>query len=208
MFCPICKTEYPEGFVTCADCGVSLVASVAEEIVEDDPPEVVWRGGDPVAFSRVIGLLREAGILHHVLATSDHLVFELGMPRPFYKVMVLRSDLASARTLVGPISDSLPFALSKNPEAFADEPHDQAGTPMETPGAACRDLSEQEATLEIWAGDDADFVGGLRNSLLANDIVCRTVSEPTGRLHVFVGPRDESRAREIIREIVEGVPPG
>lgn len=28
MFCPECETEYREGFTTCADCGVALVAEL------------------------------------------------------------------------------------------------------------------------------------------------------------------------------------
>ena len=31
MFCPICKAEYREGFVTCADCSVSLVAQLPQK---------------------------------------------------------------------------------------------------------------------------------------------------------------------------------
>ena len=31
MFCPLCKAEYREGFDTCADCSVSLVAELPRE---------------------------------------------------------------------------------------------------------------------------------------------------------------------------------
>jgi hypothetical protein len=31
MFCPQCRTEYREGFYTCADCGVSLVSELPPE---------------------------------------------------------------------------------------------------------------------------------------------------------------------------------
>jgi hypothetical protein len=31
MFCPQCKTEYREGFTTCSDCGVDLVAALPPE---------------------------------------------------------------------------------------------------------------------------------------------------------------------------------
>jgi hypothetical protein len=30
MFCPLCKTEYREGFYTCADCSVPLVAELPQ----------------------------------------------------------------------------------------------------------------------------------------------------------------------------------
>ena len=28
MFCPVCKTEYREGFMRCSDCGAALVATL------------------------------------------------------------------------------------------------------------------------------------------------------------------------------------
>jgi len=31
MFCPKCKTEYREGFYTCADCGTDLVDQLPQE---------------------------------------------------------------------------------------------------------------------------------------------------------------------------------
>ena len=111
MFCPLCKAEYREGIVRCLDCGVGLV--VALEEVGEDPPEVVWRGGDPVAFSRVLDALSNAGIEYHVSSIHNHLAFELGMPRPFYEVRVTRSRLGEALALAGPIVDPLPLAPLK-----------------------------------------------------------------------------------------------
>lgn len=35
MFCPSCRDEYREGFLTCADCGVALV----EELPPEPEPE-------------------------------------------------------------------------------------------------------------------------------------------------------------------------
>lgn len=31
MFCPVCKTEYREGFLSCADCSVPLVSFLADD---------------------------------------------------------------------------------------------------------------------------------------------------------------------------------
>jgi len=59
---------------------------------------------DPVAVSEVIAILREAGVQHHVQATNDHMVFELGMPRPKYAVRVFASDKEKARELLGEVT--------------------------------------------------------------------------------------------------------
>lgn len=37
MFCPLCKTEYREGFYTCADCSVPLVPEI--HLTEEQQPK-------------------------------------------------------------------------------------------------------------------------------------------------------------------------
>lgn len=58
MICPLCKTEYREGFYTCADCSVSLVPGIAE--VESDlksaSHEIEYYGGDFVEVFRTYDL--------------------------------------------------------------------------------------------------------------------------------------------------------
>ena len=47
MFCPVCKTEYREGFKTCSDCLVELV----DELPLSDSPKsfsVLWSGESTV----------------------------------------------------------------------------------------------------------------------------------------------------------------
>jgi hypothetical protein len=39
MICPKCKSEYREGFVRCADCGVELVADLDSEDITDETSE-------------------------------------------------------------------------------------------------------------------------------------------------------------------------
>ncbi len=134
MFCPVCKAQYREGFTHCSDCHVALVASL-ETLQGEDPPEMVWRGSDPVAFSRVLDALAEAQITYYVKSTHDHLAFELGMPRPFYEVMVSRSRLEHASPLVASIGDSPAFARSRDPRSSGEcEPdRDAEEAPEETP---------------------------------------------------------------------------
>ena len=123
MFCPVCHAEYREGLTRCADCDIDLVATLPVA-PEDDAPELIWRGSDPVAFSRVLDVLSDAGIPSDVQAKHDHLAFELGMPRPFYEVRVPRSKVQEALSLVSPIGDLLPLAPHTHGPSSdaADEP--------------------------------------------------------------------------------------
>ncbi len=64
MFCPICKAEYHEGFVTCADCSVPLVAQLPQN--EDQRQGSETPGG---AFE---GEVKYAGDLAEVFQTLDY----------------------------------------------------------------------------------------------------------------------------------------
>jgi hypothetical protein len=64
----------------------------------------------------------------------------------------------------------------------------------------------EDATVEIWEGEQPEMGELLAVALGENRIYSRVAD--TGREYrLFVLPGDESRAREIVREVVEGVPP-
>jgi hypothetical protein len=65
----------------------------------------------------------------------------------------------------------------------------------------------EDATLEIWSGNRKDWGSTIEMSLKENRINFRTESQGNEPTRIFVMPEDEMRAREIVREIVEGVPP-
>jgi hypothetical protein len=69
-----------------------------------------------------------------------------------------------------------------------------------------QDWASEDAKAEVWSGDSAELAEMLGNSLRENRIHSRHVE--TGGKHVlFVLRVGEARAREIVREVVEGVPP-
>jgi len=136
MFCPVCKAEYREGFTHCPDCGADLVAALeAGTRPPDDPLEIVWRGSDPVAVSRVQDVLGDAGLEFQVKSTHDHYAFDLGMPRPFYEVFVRQSDYEKALLLVAPILDTLPLARHHGPLP-ENEPEEPEGSGTDTSESA------------------------------------------------------------------------
>ncbi len=63
MFCPSCRTEYREGYTTCTDCQVPLVAALPPS---DEAPEadldVAFETTDPTAVAAAEEMLTEAGI--------------------------------------------------------------------------------------------------------------------------------------------------
>lgn len=205
-YCPVCDAEYTAEHISCSTCGVLLVPEEKRGRPLDDKErkeriEMVWKGGDPVAVSQAIGALREAGIRHHVKATNDHLVFELGIPRPKYEIRVFQSDAEKARSLLGGIQESLPFAVGgETPTEPASEPKGAQERPAEK-------WKPAQATVEVWSGNDAALTQVLEDCLRENDIGVRRTGMEPGTLRLFVLPSDADAAREIIREVREGTPP-
>jgi hypothetical protein len=64
----------------------------------------------------------------------------------------------------------------------------------------------EDATVEIWSGDQTELGEMIAASLQENQIHSRP-SNSTSNCALFVLPGDEVRAREIVREIVEGILP-
>ncbi len=186
---------------------MELVNSLEKEKSADSALELVWRGSDPVAFSRVISTLQAAGIPHHSKSTHDHLVFGLGIPRPRYEVRVLQSDSAMARDLVTPIGETLPFETEKSLQLLQNQseipPVAGGGQPIPSPGK----WEPRRATVEVWSGHDPGLAKVLQDCLAENTIGVRVEGKSPGRLRLFVRPEEAPTAREIIREVVQGTPP-
>jgi hypothetical protein len=62
-----------------------------------------------------------------------------------------------------------------------------------------------EATAEVWSGDDADTKDMLVASLRENGIGSEVSGN--GEFQIRAMPSAEPRAREIIREVIEATPP-
>lgn len=205
-YCPICDAAYSGGHTHCSICGVELVSEELrgrplDERQRNEGIELVWRGGDPGAVSDVIHTLREAGIRHHVQPTNDHLVFELGMPRPKYVVRTFASDATKAKELLAGIYDSSPFvSMEASALALADEPFEEQSVRR-------HDWNAAAATLEVWRGEDAALAQLLEDCLRENGIGVRREGTPPGVLRLTVMALDEQPAREIVREVREASPP-
>ena len=206
-YCPVCDTQNSDSHDRCSVCGVELVPEslrgrLLNEKERKEPIELIWKGGDPVAVSQAIAALREAGIRHHVKATNDHFVFELGIPRPKYELRVFASDAGAARQLLAGITESLPFALGETAD-LGDASEAKATEDKRQRTYAWKPAA---ATVAIWEGEDAALAQVLEDSLRENQIGFRREGCEPGPLRLFVMPADAASAREILREITEASP--
>jgi hypothetical protein len=128
---------------------------------------------------------------------------------------VLESDSDRAKELLKIEGD---FANADDPDDEAQQ-DDSAGSEYAIRAASSPPAEEvrnnsyfdpwfpEDATQEIWSRDAGDDISdGIAMALKENFIHCRLDGDPANR-KAFVLPDDEARAREIVRQIIEGAPP-
>jgi hypothetical protein len=82
-------------------------------------------------------------------------------------------------------------------------PEDIPGPPAAGESA---DWFPEDATVNVWSADSPEQSEFLVAALHENGINCR-LDERGTRTRLYVLPNDAARAREIVREVVEGEPP-
>ncbi len=209
MFCPLCKAEYREGFYRCADCDVDLVNSLPQPPAEEAPVEslrLLWRGQDPVLFTAVVSALNDAQIAHHDRTTQDNQglsssSFPAVYSAPGFEIRVFRSDLEDAQRVLGDVLQALLAGADSTPApegALEDEDVLAAGT--------SNDWNPEEATAEVWSGNDRTMAQFVADTFRENSIASRTLEESGAAARILVRAQDQGRAREIIRQIAAGLP--
>jgi hypothetical protein len=221
MFCPECKAEYRPGFTHCADCDVNLVANLPEakpgnsdwsnlqgdrsNLQEFSNLQEIWTGDDQQSCVATCLTLREAGIPYEVaqhntqFLKEDERHFKIAVPASFYK---------QAKELAG--RDTADFSDDPEDQAIMELPDDGVVASTDATldeGRYSADWYSEDATVEVSSTSNTERSSMIISSLRENFIRCRESSSPDGLKQIFVLPEDESRAREIVREIEEGSPP-
>lgn len=231
MFCPQCKVEYRSGFTHCTDCDVDLVHELPKTALElrvpvqpgdpnEDPFCSFWKGEDPRVHAELCSVLDEAGIPHNTVFRRDHLfnfrnypAYEVGVPFSLFeraenavKEAYGTEDVedVGAGELKGLLLERLSGFQRRLPETLTPPPEDDLlGPPNAGEGT---DWFPEDASAEVWSSDSGEPGDFLVAALHENGIRCR-LDKNGKREQLYVLPDDAPRAREIVREIVEGEPP-
>jgi hypothetical protein len=173
----------------------------------DDSLEVLWRGSDPAKFTALQAALRDEGISFCQIQTHDHAGGFLSS-RPYYleampgfEIRVNAPDLDRARSALAWV-ESKENATDVPSEAQRGEDSD-----LEFNSVLPFDWDPNDATSEVWSGEEESLVEYLASALRENGIPSRIPDEPGHRFRLSVRPSDLTRARDIVREITEGKPP-
>jgi hypothetical protein len=163
---------------------------------------LLWTGEDPALHATLLEKLESAGIPYRdkvlgedqVAPTADPLPIDW-KPRFGFEVSVLSSDFPAAEA----IAEKL---LEQEPADLEIPAQDQAPS-SEPPLVSATEL---EPTVEVWSGLDQRIAQFLTAAMQENEIPIHL--EPSGDLtRIFVSPANETRAREIVREVVQAAPP-
>jgi hypothetical protein len=163
---------------------------------------MLWAGENPVLHWVLLERLQAADIPFsdktlgddQVALTADPLPIDW-KPRFGFEVAVLSFDLPAAKGIL---------------ERLLDEDLEDVEIPAQD-GVFVEELplivaAEKHPTVEVWSGNDDRLAQFLTAAMKANEIPIRL--ENLGKqAKIRVPTPNETRAREIVREIVEGAPP-
>jgi hypothetical protein len=207
MFCPNCGIEYRAGFTHCNDCDVDLVEELAAEgegggaegVASEDELELLWHGTQGNVFTEITLALDDAGIRYNREKLDARLAFGGSAPLniwvPADQIEAARKVLADTLTLLSQPVVTADVAESGDEGEWTDAP------------AIVEDPHPEDATAEVWSGEDEGMAEFLKSALAGNGIGCYVDDGDPKRFAVRVLPDEQERAAGIVRQVVEGTAP-
>jgi NADPH-dependent ferric siderophore reductase len=163
---------------------------------------LLWAGENPALHSALLEQLQTAEIPFsdktlgddEVAPTADPLPIDW-KPRFGFEVAVLSTDIPAAKEILEKLLEEEPADLEipAKDEATAEEP-------------ALVVATEKHPAVEVWSGSDDRIAQFLTAAMQENEIPIH-LENPGDQTKIYVSAANEKRAREIVREVVEGAPP-
>ena len=168
---------------------------------------IVWEGDSESDCVDVCRELKDAGIEYKVsqFPTSRYIKmevnwrYEIGVPTSYYQRAKGVLGINARSTGKGDQEDEAALELP----AANDSTINQGDRSV----SYLKRWRPEDASAEVWTQGPADTSSVVELSLKVNLIHFRSEFQKDGTRKFFVLPEDESRAREIVREIKEGTPP-
>ena len=162
----------------------------------------LWEGEDLALHTTLLEELEAAGIRYYDQPMSVYPGVRRWDPFPIqpmtrfgYQVAVLSADLPSAEKILERLLMEKPQDMDL---PVKEEKQGETTERVARPG--------EETICEIWAGQDERLAGFLQDALRESEILTRAEIDGAEK-RIYACSSDEKRAREIVREIVEGAPP-
>lgn len=163
---------------------------------------LLWAGENPATHAALLEELEAAEIPFsdktlgddEVAPTADPLPIDW-KPRFGFEVAVLSTDIAAAKEVLEKLLDEEPADL---------EIPAQDGVAAAEPSLVV--ATETHPAVEVWNGNDDRIAQFLTAAMQENEIPIH-LENPGEQTRILVSAANEKRAREIVREVVEGAPP-
>ena len=211
MFCPACKCEYLRGVTECPDCGVALVDALEppkQNPAESEPIVAIWWGNDPVECAKIKEALKNADI---PFIEQDSKNYSPLLPREVgTEIWISEADQDSARKIMDELEGRVdPDELTpEEVESLALPESNQAD--REEEASETEDVEEEwdegEPVAEVWSGESEPLANTLIACLREVGIASRKAFDAR-QWRLDVRPEQKSRAKEIVREVVDASPP-
>ncbi|HKV61204.1 MAG TPA: hypothetical protein VJO16_04775 [Candidatus Acidoferrum sp.] len=163
---------------------------------------LLWAGEDPAMHAALLEELEVAEIPFSDKSLGDDEVAPTADPLPIdwkprfgFEVVVLSSNLAAAQEVLERLLEEEPADL----EIPAQDGVVAAEQPLVVE-------TEPHPKVEVWNGNNDRIAQFLTAAMQENEIPIH-LENPGEETRIFVSAANEKRAREIVREIVEGAPP-
>jgi hypothetical protein len=200
--CPLCGAQFAVGTPTCPNCRVALCISYDESDVED-LSRLLCNLPHPQFSYAIRAALLEADIPFNDAGYSGRNgIFGGRRDSTSDYVIVLESDYNRATQVLARVLQLWEF----EPGAGFDRPR----SPLQSywPARAAEEgWLPEDLTAIAWSGGNLSTMSGLVLVLREHKIPYTVDISQIGSGKLMVHPDDEIRAREVLREVVEGVLP-
>src|SRR5580704_5728412 len=199
--CPLCLGEFASASSLCPNCNVPLHAgAISEE--EDAGGRLLCDFWHPQFGVELRQALQAAGIAFNNANYSSSDILTGRSYVPNYEVIVLDADFERATQAMARVLQHCEFepAAGFGPRRRIEKTF--------WPGRAEENSWQiEDLGFLLWAGANLGAANGIGLALREHHVPYRVDDSEQGTSKIFIHPEDEADGREIVAQVVEGVPP-
>jgi len=199
--CPLCFAEFTNSSPTCPNCRVPLRLPQPDRPVEDWA-RLLCNIYHPKFNVDLRKALEAAGIPYNNASLTSGGIIPGMYHTPDHSVVVLEEDFERATKVMSQVLQHWEFEPSAG-FTVARDPFLDYGLEL----AAKKGWDPEDLSRVVWSGENLGPLGGIGLALQEHEIPYRVDTEQLGKAKIFIHPEDGARARELIREVIEGPQP-
>jgi hypothetical protein len=202
VVCPLCFAEFATASPTCPNCGVPL-RPVQPDMAVGDSARLLCRIDHPKFTAELRNALKSEGVPFNDANVSGGGIIPGFLYSRHYAVAVLDNDFERAKRVMSRVLQCWEFEPGSGFGIGGDPLFDYWPVRATENGWFREDISAL-----VWSAQNIILLGTIGRALQEHEIAYRVEAEPLGTAKVFIHAADEARARELVREVIEGPQPG